>query len=55
MCNATLCQGICGTLCVGGCAAGCYLTAGIGFAPASFYSAGTASATGSATSIIDNA
>ena len=49
-CNAVLCSTICGTLCVAGCGSGCYLTVGIGFGPAAFYSSSTAIASAAGTS-----
>ena len=48
LCSGDLCTMFCGTLCVGGCGAGCYATVCIGFAPAAFYSSSTAAASASA-------
>ena len=50
-CSGALCMAICGTLCVGGCATGCSVTVGIGFGPASFFSATTASASAAGTAL----
>lgn len=51
-CNATLCTVICAALTLGGCGAGCTVTVGIGFAPASWASGATGMSAAAGTSYI---
>lgn len=53
-CSGSLCMMICGALTLGGCAAGCTVTVGIGFGPASWASGVTGAASANATAYVGN-
>ena len=53
-CSGALCTMICGALTLGGCAAGCSVTVGIGFGPASWASGVTGAASASVTASAGN-